>query len=194
MNRSACKPIEMQSCVLVKRDVRSALREATAGVHERLHGLPAFTAIAEKRLSLRGYADLLRRIARFHYTVTPALSLEPDRCELLAQDLRTLGAPAASAAPWIAPESPVGRLGSAYVAQGSSLGGKVIYRQLDYLFGESTGGRSFFRGSPSDGPRWRALCRRLEAGCGSRAQLDTTIAGARQTFTLFERIVAPAPA
>ena len=174
--------------------VRRALREATGAVHERLHEAPPFAAIAEERLSLGGYTDLLRKIAAFHFTVAPDLELDEDRRELLSRDLGTLGAAAAGRIDWSAPQSPAARLGCSYVVEGSSLGGKVIYRQLDYLFGESAGGRRFFRGTPSDGARWRSLCQRLEGEGREPGALDEMIAGAQRAFALFEQLVAPAHA
>ena len=54
-------------------------------------------------------------------------------------------------------------IGCLYTVQGSTLGGKVISRQLDALLhGED--GRRFFRGFPQDGANWQALCAGLE-GC-----------------------------
>lgn len=174
--------------------VRRALRDATGAVHERLHEAPPFLAIAEQRLSLPGYTDLLRKIAAFHFTVAADLELDEGRRELLSRDLGALGTGAASRVDWSASPSHAARLGCSYVVEGSSLGGKLIYRQLDYLFGESAGGRRFFRGSPSDGARWRLLCQRLEGEGRKPDALDEMIAGAQRTFALFEQLVAPAHA
>ena len=81
------------------------------------------------------------------------------------------------------------QLGWAYVVEGSSLGGKVIYRQLDYLFHRSAAGRLFFRGSPADSHCWQALCHDLEARGQTAKALDEMIFGARAAFALFERVL-----
>ncbi len=71
------------------------------------------------------------------------------------------------------------------------LGGKVIYRELDYLFGASARRLRFFAGSPGDSVRWRSLCNRLEQ-CGREPDsVDAMIAAARQAFALFGQIVVP---
>lgn len=170
--------------------VRAILRHATDAVHERLHQAEPFAAIAYRRLSRAGYAELLGRIAAFHFTI----DAEPgeSRRALLSADLDALAAPPPPRLAWNAPASRAGRLGCAYVVAGSSLGGRVIYRQLDYLFGDSPEGRSFFRGSPADGARWRALCSRLEAEGAVPGAVDRMIAGAEAAFALFERAIEPA--
>ena len=174
--------------------IRSALRDATDAVHQRLHQAPPCLAIAEGRLSLAGYADLLRRIASFHLTVTPEPPAEGSRRALLEADLESVGAPPPRPLPWRAPRDRAGRLGSAWVVAGSALGGKVVYRQLDYLFGGSAAGRLFFRGSGGDGARWRALCSRLETEGAEPGAVERMISGAEATFALFERSLEPAAA
>jgi heme oxygenase len=171
--------------------VRSALRDATGAVHERLHHAPPFAAIADQQLDVAGYTKLLARIAAFHLTVSKDLELDDTRPRLLARDLEVLGSPSPERLHWRSPESASARLGLAYVVEGSALGGKVIYRQLDYLFGNSARGRRFFRGSPSDGPRWQTLCRRLEQEGQTPRGLDEMIGGATAAFALFEQLVVP---
>ena len=179
----------MQGRSSAKSKVRSALREATGAVHERLHQTPAFAAIANQQLDVAGYTALLGRIAAFHFTVGRDLETDNARPQLLAVDLDVLGAPAPQPVRWSFPKNVWGRLGIAYVVEGSSLGGRVIYRQLDYLFGHSTAGRQFFRGSASDVPRWQALCRLLEAEGQTHRAVDEMIAGATAAFALFEQLV-----
>jgi heme oxygenase len=171
--------------------VRNALREATGAIHERLHDAPPFMAIARQQLNMSGYTDLLARVAAFHFTVGQDLELDNVRPRLLARDLELLGSPLPARRHWRSPKTASARLGLAYVVEGSSLGGKVIYRQLDYLFGDSAAGRRFFLGSPSDGPRWRALCRHLELEGRAPRVLDEMICAATSAFALFEQLVAP---
>jgi heme oxygenase len=175
----------------VRWKARSALREATRAVHERLHQTPCFAAIANQELDVGRYAALLGRIAAFHCTVGPDHQHGNERRQLLARDLEVLGWPAPRPVNWSSPKSASARLGLAYVVEGSTLGGKVIYRQLDYLFGHSVAGRRFFRGSASDGPRWQALCRHLEAEGQTRRAVDEMIVGATAAFALFEQLIVP---
>ena len=169
--------------------VRSALRAATGAVHERLHQAPPFAAIADRQLDVRGYADLLARIAAFHFTVAQDDETGDVRRRLLMRDLKGLGSAAPGRLPWTPPKSGPGRLGWAYVLEGSSVGGKIIYRQLDYLFGNSPVGRLFFRGSATDGARWQALCRDLEAEGRTDRAVDEIVGGATAAFALFEQVV-----
>lgn len=166
------------------------LRGATGAIHERLHRAPPFAAIANQQLGVGGYAELLARIAAFHFTVGEHVDLDHARRQRLARDLQVLGLPAPERLHWGSPTSALARLGLAYVVEGSTLGGKVIYRQLDYLFGRSAAGRRFFRGSASDGPRWQALCRDLESEGQTPRAIDEMTAGAIAAFELFERLVA----
>lgn len=188
---TACKSGRMQGPASVKWKVRSALREATGAVHERLHRSPSFAAIANQQLDVAGYTALLARIAAFHFTVSEHVELNAARSQRLARDLQVLGSPAPLRLNWNSPKTAAARLGLAYVVEGSTLGGKVIYRQLDYLFGRSAAGRRFFRGSASDGPRWRALCRRLEIEGHAPRSVDEMTAAAIAAFALFEQLIAP---
>jgi heme oxygenase (biliverdin-IX-beta and delta-forming) len=180
----------MQELGLTKAKVRSALREATRAVHERLHHAPAFAAIANQQLDMREYTKLLTRIATFHFAVGRDLDTCNARAQLLARDLEALGSPEPERMRWSSPKTSRVRLGLTYVLEGSSLGGKVIYRQLDYLFGQSAEGRRFFRGSASDGRRWQAFCRHLEAEGQAPGAVVEMICGAMAAFALFEQLVA----
>lgn len=166
-----------------------ALRAATGAVHERMHQAPAFAAIADEKLGMAGYVQLFERIAAFHMAVGQGLGLDKHRRTLLLRDLKALGSPVPARVPWTSPASGAARLGWVYVAEGSALGGKVIYRQLDYLFGSSPDGRRFFRGSGSDGQRWRSLCQQLELEGHERDGLAEMTCAAQQPFALFEELV-----
>jgi heme oxygenase len=170
-----------------KSEVRAALREATGAIHVRLHQARPFAALARQQLDADGYTDLLRRIAAFHLTVAPSLTLDGSRGRRLAQDLAALGSAVPLRLDWSVPETPAAKLGWAYVVEGSSLGGKVIYGQLDYLLGNSVEGRSFFKGSALDRVRWQTLCERLEAAGRSAAAVKEMVDGANDAFELFEQ-------
>jgi heme oxygenase len=180
----------MQGSSATDWNVRGALRDATSAVHQRLHEARPFAAIAEARLGLEGYRDLLGKIAAFHFTVGAELEVSPDRTQLLMRDLDALGGGAADRVDWTGPATGAAKLGCAYVVEGSALGGKIIYRQLDYLFGERPQGRLFFRGLPRDSARWRSLCRQLEVEGREPGALAEMIAGATGAFALFEQLVS----
>jgi heme oxygenase len=177
-------------------DPHARLRDATHETHLRLHGLPQFTAIAGRRLSRDGYVELLRALHGYHAAISNAaagglakLSSSPQRQALLESDLAALGAlPHQFHPSWTAP-SGAALYGALYVAEGSALGGRVIARQLDYLFGDSAEGRRFFRGGTDTGPRWRAFLAVLQRDC-DEAALPQLVAGAEASFALFERLVA----
>lgn len=178
-----------------RSSARETLRLATSDVHERLHEAAPFRKIAEGALDIGGYAALLRSIFRFHAAVQPVLSGDPvtvplndgKRVEQLENDLLTLGSDGLGAGPeWTPGDGGDSALGCLYVVQGSTIGGRVIYRQLDYLFGTSSKGRTFFAGSPGDRQRWAAVRALLEQGMSSPERLSGMVAGAQATFALFE--------
>jgi heme oxygenase len=179
-------------------DAHIALRTATHATHIRLHGLAQFRAIAEGRLDREHYAELLRSLHAYHTAIADAaeaggllhLSTSPRRRSLLEADLASLGAfPSAKRPTWTA-RSREALYGALYVAEGSALGGRVIARELDYLFGDAAEGRTFFRGASDTGPRWRAFLSALAQDC-DEAAMPGLIAGAQASFALFERSVTP---
>lgn len=168
---------------------RVALRVATHSLHERLHGAPDFAALAQGTLDIAGYAGLLSRQASCYFAAAKILPLEPGRLELLHSDLATLGAEQPEPLDWPNPAGPPEALGWRYVVEGSIFGGRVIYRQLDYLFGDRSEGRSFFRGTPQSTARWQALCSEIEQEARSPLRLNRIIEGAIAAFTAFGRIL-----
>jgi heme oxygenase len=174
-----------------------SLRSATHATHIRLHGLPQFQAIADGGLARVDYADLLRSLHAYHTVIAGAaaeggllhLSTSPRRRELLAADLASLGAHVSDRWPTWTASSREALYGALYVAEGSALGGRVIARQLDYLFGDVAAGRTFFRGAGDTGPRWRAFVAALDEA-GEEAAMPQLVAGAEASFALFERCLA----
>lgn len=178
--------------------VRGRLRAATADIHEALHHAAPFARIAEGRMDLDGYGALLDFLYRYHAALAPvcaagaaALGLpelaaaHQHRLTLLRGDLE---ANARAAPSFIAetPRDPAFNAGCLYTVQGSTLGGKVIFRQLDALL-PSSDGRRFFLGTPQDGGAWTALCRALEDGGFAPERLE---AGARHAFTRFGEMLS----
>jgi heme oxygenase len=177
---------------LMLPSVRMRLRAATEEIHQALHHAAPFAAIAEGRETLAGYGETLRALYRFHAAmhatcVAGAAALDAAvlgeahgaRIEALARDLAQLGLARPEAVPEMAGEGAF-YAGVLYTVQGSTLGGKVIFRQLDALLPDARG-RSFFQGRTEDARHWQMLCAALEA-CGDVAGLE---AGARHGFECF---------
>ena len=177
----------MQGRASAMPGARAALRRATSEVHERLHISPGFLEIAEGRLTLAGYRVMLSRLAGLYFGLAPELEIDPARLELLALDLADLDAPPPLPIACQVPSGEARRLGWKYVVEGSIFGGQVIYRQLDYLFGDASAGRRFFAGSPAALVRWRALCEDFERIGQENAELEEMVAGSQEAFALFER-------
>ncbi len=77
--------------------------------------------------------------------------------------------------------------GVLYTVQGSTLGGKLIYRQLGALLPDDSG-RRFFKGSAEDSRNWQALCAALEGRAADLAELK---AGALYAFSPFPGHAGP---
>ncbi len=185
---------------------RWALRAATAEIHTRLHGVPAFRALAGGTLTRPGYVALLRRLLGFHAAIEAAVAAAPPllgygldpaerrRAGLLRADLASLGAPQEG------PLAPVPVLGSAaralgclYVTEGSTLGGRHLARGLDHLLPAGTAaGRTFLLGHGArHAAMWQACCGAVEACGATPGGLDGMAAGATETFGAFEAWFAP---
>lgn len=149
--------------------MRAILREATGEMHERLHGAPIFARLASGELDRSGYGRLLQHLARFHHELEPTrargaralgLPVANPRLPLLAADLESVGctAPFTSVAEGNADWS----VGCFYVVEGSTVGGRLLHRQLDALFGASLEGRRFFAGDANAARNWRRSCAALD--------------------------------
>jgi heme oxygenase (biliverdin-IX-beta and delta-forming) len=176
--------------------VRAALRLATESAHLRAHGLGPFARIAAGRLPLGQYRSLLKSLFTFHSAVGTAarhsgwssLSSASSRLALLRSDLAFLGGDVPAPVDW-SPGTGEAMLGALYVAEGSMFGGRVIARQLDYIFGPEFSGRRFFIGRHSDEEIWSQLLAVLEEACETPSALEAAIDGARRTFDWFEECV-----
>jgi heme oxygenase len=175
--------------------VRAELRRACDASHQRMHGLEPFLQIAAGTLPMSRYQLVLLSLFEFHSAVArvakhsewPELSSAERRLNMLRSDLAFLGVPVpALTAKWDAGGGEA-VLGALYAAEGSMLGGRVIARQLDYLFNSQVEGRRFFIGDVSDRAHWAQLLMVLEARCTERGALNAAIRGALRTFDLFEQ-------
>jgi heme oxygenase len=176
--------------------LHARLKTATHDLHQATEA--AFDP--ERRLtSMALYVDLLDRLWSLHAGVERALGahgpslfgldLEPlRRSPMLALDLEATSgraprlAPVASTYP-----SSFAALGGLYVLEGSTLGGRVLFRRARASLGlADPPGTRFFDGAGSDtGPRWRAFLETL-ARLPARGDIaDQAEAGACATFAAF---------
>lgn len=179
-------------------DALKALRAATAERHTLLDtGLP----LAGASPTLNDYASHLRMLRAWLAPIEdwlasgpgPADALPPlRRIPLIDADLHDTSFPRKrepiqnEQAEWPADASAAYRWGVAYVAEGSQLGGAVLYQRLSsrlaphplgYLRGEAAG----------PGPRWRSFMLALKANVRSEEEVAEACAGACDAF---DRILA----
>ncbi len=189
--------------------LHARLRSATTPAHEALEG--ALDMLREP-LDRGRFIRLLSGFHGFHRTweraitrhLPPALVPRP-RLALIEGDLRALGlgddalraiAPCEAAARLGA--DPDLALGSVYVLEGSTLGGRMITRHVDRAPWCPSGGLRYFDPYGADtGSRWRTTLAHLSAAGGDPERI---VSGAVQTFaTLHAWLVgacdaAPMPA
>lgn len=166
------------------------LRAATRDLHDGLEArLDVFSRVADpaQRREMVGRFLAFYRPAETALAGVlghePGLDFETRRkVPALERDLATLKAAPSADAP-LSP--PVGRseaLGFLYVLEGSTLGGRVIDKQLRAR-GLSAEGLSFFQGyGDQTGPRWKAFCTVLERADDPAAAAR----GARSAFAQME--------
>ncbi|HEY0489908.1 MAG TPA: biliverdin-producing heme oxygenase [Telluria sp.] len=179
-------------------DALGALRAATAERHELLDtGLP----LAGPAPTLDDYRSHLRMLRTWLAPIEDWLASGPGprdwlaplrRVPLIDADLQDKSFASerepgpGEQAGWPHDASPAYRWGVAYVAEGSQLGGAVLYQRLAaqlaphplaYLRGEAAG----------PGPRWRSFMLALRENVRSEEEVAEACAGARDAF---DRILA----
>lgn len=166
--------------------LRDILRDGTREEHERLD---AGLDLMGPGLTTARYRTVLGRFHGFWAGWEPRVAAEladdaflapRRRLHLLQHDLLVLGA-APEALP-VCPAPPIQgtaeAMGSLYVMEGSTLGGRVILKRLGAL-GLPAGSCTYFAGHGSaTGTMWNAFLRRLEAETDTPAILR----GAKATF------------
>ena len=169
------------------------LRTATRPAHDALEG---GLGLMNEHLGLESYTGILARLYGFWRGWQPQVAslfqdepfLRPRRrLHLLAADLAALGvtATALETLP-VCPLTPLGddreALGSLYVLEGSTLGGRLIQRNVTRCLGlEGRASCSYFTGYGADtGAMWRAFLARLEEA--SAADMKRVGGGATATF------------
>ena len=187
----------MRSCV---SSLHARLRTETAPAHERLE---RSLALLRLPLDRDRFTALLVRFHGFHRAWEPALAgrlpvafVPAPRVPLIEQDLRALGLgdEAIGAIPLCAQAAALGdhpdsALGSVYVLEGSTLGGRVISRH----FGQASwwppaGLRYFDPYGEQTASRWRQTLAQLAAAGGDA---DRIVAGAVRTFEILQHWLPP---
>ena len=187
-------------------NLRTRLREATAQIHERLHGHAGLGAAASGAMTREDYRLLLARLWGFHRAFEGALDdaarslrleivmADRARAPMLEADLMTLGLGAAEIAQLpccdhiFRPTDEASFMGALSVGEGSTLGGIQIACALSGLFGGSEGeGRKFCLGDGErHGVMWRGFLERLDAFAGDGPREASAVDGAVKTFADFE--------
>ncbi|MBI0534900.1 biliverdin-producing heme oxygenase [Roseomonas sp. KE2513] len=166
--------------------LRELLRDGTRAEHERLDTGLDLTAPG---MTVEGYRRVLERFHGFWAGWEPRVAAELGdeallaprrRLHLLRDDLRALGTEP-EGLPACPPPPIHGRaeaMGSLYVMEGSTLGGRVILKRLDGL-GLPPGSCRYFAGyGDGTGAMWMSFLQRLEA----EADAPAVLRGARATF------------
>ena len=158
------------------------MRAATRVLHERLESKTLGNKIMEGTLTVPEYHRLVRWQERVHHTLEPQLA----KFTVGGYRYRPRFADGdASVPPAALPEA----LGLAYVLEGSSLGGSMIYQKLranPALASEAP--FSFYRGQAETGVKqWRALARELGRLELSEAETERAAESARRAFLRFEQ-------
>lgn len=167
------------------------LRAATRLAHDRLE---AETGLMSRPFDRAAYRRQLERFHGFWQGWQPAVAtllrdeefLRPRRrLHLLAADLLSLGlAPDAIAAlPACRPPElgcAAAAMGSLYVMEGSTLGGRLILRHVERHLGLSGGGSYFTGYGDRTGAMWRSFLARLDQW--PAAEAERIVCGAKATF------------
>jgi heme oxygenase len=183
--------------------LRDQLRLETRMAHEALDGSLDLTT--GRPLDLHQYARLLGRFHGFHQAIESRLAplLEPallagrSKLPALRHDLRSCGIPdhALSQLPTIDALPPItghaAALSAFYVAEGSTLGGRVIGRHVSSNPEiPSDACRYFNIYGDETGTRWRTVCSALDAA-SAPATNEQAVTTANAVFSSLQRWLEP---
>jgi heme oxygenase len=188
----------------MNHDIVARLRDATGEAHERLE---TRLDLIQRVSSPAGRRALVARFYGLHagaeQCLAPLLDAVEDlsfpdrrRTPILLQDLVALGHPggenpAVCVLP--APASQAEALGFFYVLEGSTLGGKVIRRELAARGQVSVGLAFLDPYGPLSGEKWRTFLAVLRRECpsGEGALADQAVLGAVSAFRHAESWLVP---
>lgn len=175
------------------------LRNQTRDLHEALESMPLFSRLMASDVTIDDYALALTAL-RYSYTAFETELLQTlqhyapayryiARLPLLDHDLSKLGADTSligAAEKSHFATIPV-VLGALYVAEGSTLGGKILVNRLKTNLGAAlTYASSFYTlGGQLENHNWAATQNLLCEYLNSADELEQAVESARQTFSLF---------
>ena len=180
--------------------LRERLRNETRGAHDALDGA---LDLLGAPLNLGQYRRLLERFHGFHRAIEPALGVRLDAALLrgrgklpaLEHDLVACGMRLQEVAALpLAVLPPLANraeaMGAFYVAEGGTLGGRLIGRHLRGNPSVPSEAQRYFNVyGEQTGERWREACAALDA---SAADADRTVQAANAVFTALTAWLAPA--
>jgi len=188
------------------------LREETSSIHQQLEETPLSMAVMAPVVSTEAYAHYLQAMLAIHkgieekvFPVTAAVISDIEqrrKTELIRKDLEELGSGFTDYTEPFADENYhdelAFNLGILYVSEGSTLGGKVILKNVLAASESGFAGASRFLNAYGDqtGSRWKSFLSALDnyqSGVGE-VMRDSIIEGAvygfRRTADLFNNAVA----
>lgn len=189
-----------------KTDFLKRLRHHTQPVHTSLEQHPISTALFRPNVNLTEYKRYLQVmyevVSDFEERVFPLLKpLLPDidqrrKTGWLQEDLGQLGAGAANThfshlpEALLCPDNLGYLMGRMYVLEGSTLGGAVIYKQLQPVlnFTPEKGGRYFYGYGPQTGARWKAFTDLLSTMAVIDNESENILKGASAQFVAMQAI------
>ncbi|GAA4399581.1 biliverdin-producing heme oxygenase [Nibrella viscosa] len=183
--------------------IMARLRQETQLCHEQVEKLLYAEQIQNGTLTLEQYIQLLYVNLSFHQPLEEAIGAAdplffagytPDqrsKAPLIRQDLQRLRLPIPpTQQQYFQGWSNWQLLGAVYVAEGSTLGGRVIskYLQKNALVSHTAGQSCFYAGyGDQTGAMWKTFCTYLPQQAGTEE--DQIVQGAINAFQLYERIV-----
>ena len=182
------------------------LKARTRTHHDAAEASPAMQAVMADDLTRDAYRDHLTRLLAFYDALEPALAevdglgaVLPDlgdrlgKADWIRQDLDVLGA-GDSAPTARAPAFDVAQaLGALYVIEGSTLGGRLIARQLGQSIGVTaeSGARFYHSYGDDRGERWKTYKAALnQFGADHPERVDDAVAAAADTFDVLRTWMA----
>lgn len=176
----------------------SNLRTATAESHKGLEDNERSKGILSPEISIKVYQDYLSRmygvVAGCERDVYPVLSglcfdlEERKKAHLILQDLQATGMEQVDIDQLrvysFTPADVAEALGIMYVMEGSTLGGKVLFKHVQKVLGlDENSGATFFWGYGTEtGPKWKSFVSVFADYAVSHGVQQNVIQGATQTF------------
>lgn len=174
------------------------LRNSTAQSHKNLEALPVSVSVANPGITIQEYILYLMLMRDVVYdaetNIYPALATiitdigQRKKLHFIDKDLTVLSTPLMQAATPLSKNnkehSVAFALGIMYVVEGSSLGGRVLLKNINASLGyDETHGARYFAGyGPQTGSTWKAFMEVMQGYAAKNHCEDEIIAGADFAF------------